>query len=52
VPGATGAPFAEDIMLGLARSIETLSAHAAEFGVGMAATSGLTLVPPRSVTGD
>jgi hypothetical protein len=53
-PGVATAPvaLAAAIIVGLARSIETLSLHAAEFGVGMTLEAGLTLVLPRSATGD
>jgi hypothetical protein len=44
--------FAGDIIAGLARSIETLSLHAAEFGVGITVIAGWMLVLPRSATGD
>ena len=41
-PGVAAAPvaFAGGIMAGLARFIETLSLHAAEFGVGMTVIAG------------
>jgi hypothetical protein len=50
-PGVAGAPvaFAGAIMAGLARSIETLSLHAAEFGVGITVVAGSMLVLPRPV---
>ena len=53
-PGVAAEPvaFAGAIIVGLARSIETLSLHAAEFGVGMTLKAGLMLVPPMSATGD
>jgi hypothetical protein len=44
--------FAGAIMSGLATSIELLSLHAAEFGVGMMAIPWLMLVLSSSVTGD
>jgi hypothetical protein len=52
-PGVAAAPvaLAGAIIVGLARSIEMASLHAAEFGVGIAVTAGLTLVLPRSVIG-
>jgi hypothetical protein len=39
-------------MAGVVRSIEMLSLHAGEFGVGMTVAAALMLVPPRSVIGD
>jgi hypothetical protein len=53
-PGVAAAPvaFAGDIIAGLAISIETLSLHAAEFGVGMTVITGSIPVLPRSATGD
>jgi hypothetical protein len=39
-------------MVGLARSNETLSLHAAEFGVGMTVIAGAISVLARSSTGD
>jgi hypothetical protein len=42
--------FAGAIIAGLARFIETLSLHAAEFGVGMTVIAGPMLVLPRSAT--
>jgi hypothetical protein len=44
--------FAGAIMVGLARSNETLSLHAAEFGVGMTVVAGSISVLARSSTGD
>jgi hypothetical protein len=44
--------FAGAIIAGLARSIEMLSLHAAEFGVGITVMAGSILVLPRSATGD
>jgi hypothetical protein len=44
--------FAGAIMAGLARFIETLSLHAAEFGVGMTVIAGSISVLARSATGD
>jgi hypothetical protein len=44
--------FAGGIMAGLARFIETLSLHAAEFGVGMTLIAGSIAVLARSSTGD
>jgi hypothetical protein len=48
-PGVAAAPvaFAGAIMAGLARSIEMLSLHAAEFGVGITTIAGSMLVLPR-----
>jgi hypothetical protein len=40
------------IIVGLVRSMETLSLHAAEFGVGMTLTAGLMLVSPVAAIGD
>jgi hypothetical protein len=53
-PGVAAAPLAlaGAIIVGLVRSSETLSLHAAEFGVGMTLTAGLMLVPPVSAIGD
>jgi hypothetical protein len=53
-PGAAAEPvaLAGAIIVGLARSIETLSLHAAEFGVGITLKAGLMLVPPMSAIGD
>ena len=53
-PGVAAAPvaFAGAIMAGLARSIETLSLHAAEFGVGITVVAGSMLVPARLAVGD
>lgn len=53
-PGVAAAPvaFAAGIMAGLARLKETLSLHAAEFGVGIMVVVGSMLVLPRSATGD
>jgi hypothetical protein len=53
-PGVAEAPvaFAGAIIAGLARFIETLSLHAAEFGVGMTLIAGSISVLPRSSTGD
>jgi hypothetical protein len=53
-PGVAAAPvaFAGAIMAGLARLNETLSLHAAEFGVGITVVVGAMLVLPRSATGD
>jgi hypothetical protein len=53
-PGVAAAPvaFAAAIMVGLARFIETLSLHAAEFGVGMTVILGSISVLARSSTGD
>jgi hypothetical protein len=53
-PGVAAAPvaFAGAIMAGLARSIETLSLHAAEFGVGITVIAGSMLVPARLAVGD
>jgi hypothetical protein len=53
-PGVAAAPvaLAGAIIVGLARSIEMASLHAAEFGVGIAVMAGLTLVLPRSAIGD
>jgi hypothetical protein len=53
-PGVAAAPvaFAGAIIAGLARSIETLSLHAAEFGVGIPVIAGWMPVLPRSATGD
>jgi hypothetical protein len=44
--------FAGAIIAGLARFIETLSLHAAEFGVGMTLIAGSISVLARSPTGD
>src|SRR6516165_5077283 len=51
--GVAAAPLAlaGAIIVGLVRSSETLSLHAAEFGVGMTLKAGLMLVPPVSMTG-
>ena len=53
-PGVGAAEFVLTgaIMAGLARSIETASLHAAEFGVGMTVELGLMLVLPMSGSGD
>lgn len=53
-PGVAAAPvaLAGAIIVGLARSIEMASLHAAEFGVGIAVMAWLTLVLPRSAIGD
>jgi hypothetical protein len=53
-PGVAAEPAAlvGAIIVGLARSIETLSLHAAEFGVGITPKAGLMLVPPISAIGD
>ena len=47
-PGVAAAPLAlaGAIIVGLVRSSETLSLHAAEFGVGMTLMAGLMLVSP------
>jgi hypothetical protein len=44
--------FAGAIMAGLARVLETLSLHAAEFGVGIMVIAGAISVLARSATGD
>jgi hypothetical protein len=44
--------FAGAIIAGLARSIEMLSLHAAEFGVGITVIAGSMLESPRLATGD
>jgi hypothetical protein len=51
-PGVAAAPvaLAGAIMPGFARLIDTLSLHAAEFGVGITVMVGSMLVPPSSAT--
>jgi hypothetical protein len=53
-PGVAAVPvaLAGAIIVGLARSIEMASLHAAEFGVGIAVMAWPTLVLPRSAIGD
>ena len=51
-PGVAAAPvaLAGAIMLGIARFIVVLSAHAGVFGVGVTAAVGSMLVPPSCAT--